>query len=113
MAKSMGTPPPRNKETDRKKDEIRRIRFEHESFRPNLAIQRRVGNDQLGAYQDGENSGFNNHMVRNNTCPVCGEEWIPYCNDDSFCAIPCEVGKAVLVCRVHKDILIAKEAPNE
>ncbi|WP_312281577.1 hypothetical protein [Oscillibacter sp.] len=111
MAKSMGTPPPRNKKTDQIKGEIRRIKFEHESFRPDPGIQRRGGNDQLGAYLDDKSRGFNNHMVRNNVCPVCGEEWIPYCNDDTFCAIPCDVGKAVLVCRAHKDILMGMEAP--
>jgi hypothetical protein len=102
MSKAIGQAPPRNKEFDREKAEIRRIKYEHESFKPDPAIQRLVDADQLGGYIEEEPAGFNNHMVRNNHCPICGEEWIPYCNDDDFCAIPCEYGKAVLVCREHK-----------
>ena len=102
MSKPMGQAPPRNKKFDRKKEEIRRIKYEHESFKPDPVIQRLVDTDQLGGYVAEEEDGFNNHMVRNNHCPICGAEWIPYCNKDVFCAISYEYGKAVLVCRVHE-----------
>lgn len=104
MKAMRGVVPPKSKQNDKAKEEIRRIKFEKSSFKPDAKIAKTVLTDQLGGYVDESGGGFNNNMVRNNRCPVCGEEWIPYCNDDEFIGIPV-VGekKAVLVCKWHKE----------